>query len=162
MKRVLTSLVIGLTVAAGVCRRRYGPGCESAGLRAQTVVSGNTVRLADVLVMTDADPQLAQQIGDAPVASKPGATPIDSISHEQVVKRLDEVGVNLSRVLVSGALQCRITRPNASAATTATDDEAALFARRRPTVTASRPWPVCCRPREQGVGGTRWHARDRV
>lgn len=127
MKRVLTSLVIGLTVTAAGADDATDSAVSRLSLRTETIVSAHPVRMADVLVMTGADPQLVQQIGDAPVVPKPDTTPIGSISHEQVVKRLDELGVNLARVLVSGALQCRITRPSEPAATEGTNDEAALL-----------------------------------
>ncbi len=40
------------------------------------------------------------------------------ITHEQVVRRLDELGVNLARVLVSGALKCEVTIQPPAAPTT--------------------------------------------
>lgn len=126
MKRLLITLTIGLTAVATYAADNADPIVNRLMLRAEVAVSGSTLRLADVLVLTDADPQIIGQIGDAPVTSKPGTQLTTSISHEQVVRRLDELGVNLSRVLVSGALQCRIARPSAPDGASADDGEGAL------------------------------------
>jgi len=86
-------------------------------LRARATVGGKAVRLADVLSFAQADPRLVEQIADQP-ATAPGAGAVGRsstspsmvvISHEQVVRRLGELGVNLARVLVSGALRCEVT-----------------------------------------------------
>ena len=42
------------------------------------------------------------------------------------MKRLDELGVNLSRVLISGALQCHVTRQNHAPPGSASQDAALL------------------------------------
>jgi flagella basal body P-ring formation protein FlgA len=127
MRRLLATVILGLMVAAAHAAEATEAGANRLQLRAEAAVSGNTVRVADVLVLSDADPELVRKIGDASVADKPGAPLPTSISHEQVVKRLDELGVNLSRVLVSGALQCKITRQTARAAIPATEDQSALL-----------------------------------
>jgi len=79
-------------------------------LRAQTVVYADVATLGDVLEFGDGSEQLAEQIASQPVVTDPHARGLATVSHDQVVKRLDELGVNLSRVLISGALQCQVTR----------------------------------------------------
>ncbi len=87
-------------------------------LRAQAAVAGRTVSLADVLSFAQADPQIVEQIADQPAVAELGATAKVVVTHAQVVRRLDELGVNLSRVLVSGALQCEVTLDAAPVAAT--------------------------------------------
>ena len=85
-------------------------------LRAEAVVYGGTVTLADVLAPVSGDGKLLDQIGSEPLVAKPGAVPLAVVSHEQILHRLDELGVNLSRVLIGGALTCRVTTRSAPAA----------------------------------------------
>jgi hypothetical protein len=71
-------------------------------LRSQVEVCGAAVTLADVLTFAEADPRLGAEIGRQPVNPdlQPPAKTV--FTHEQIVQRLGELGVNLSRVLVSG------------------------------------------------------------
>jgi flagella basal body P-ring formation protein FlgA len=78
-------------------------------LRAQAYVRGDAVTLSDVLIFAEADPRLLAEIGDEPVLAKLAGPTETEIDHDQVVHRLEELGVNLARVLVSGALSCRVT-----------------------------------------------------
>jgi flagella basal body P-ring formation protein FlgA len=77
-------------------------------LQPQAFVRGDSVTLADVLDFTRADPRLLPEIGHEVLIS--GLTPPaeTAVTHDQVVGRLDELGVNLARVLVSGALSCHL------------------------------------------------------
>ncbi len=78
-------------------------------LRPQAGVCGDAVTLADVMDFTQADPRLLTEIGDRPVMVELKAPAATEITHDQIVERLEELGVNLARVLVSGALSCRVT-----------------------------------------------------
>lgn len=78
-------------------------------LRRQVQVCGEVVTLADVLIFTQADPRLLAEIGDEPVVVGLTSPSETEITHDRVVCRLEELGVNLARVLVSGALSCRVT-----------------------------------------------------
>jgi flagella basal body P-ring formation protein FlgA len=78
-------------------------------LRAETTVYGDAVRLADVLAPVGGETKLLDQIGSEPVVAKTGTSPLAIVSHEQILKRLEELGVNLARVLIGGALTCRVT-----------------------------------------------------
>ena len=78
-------------------------------LRLQACVRGDAVTLSDVLVFTDADPRLLTEIGDEPIVAGLVPPTRTAITHDQVVRRLEELGVNLARVLVSGALSCEVT-----------------------------------------------------
>jgi len=86
-------------------------------LRPQVEVCGAAVTLADVLTFAEADPRLKAEIAHQPVNPdlQPPAKTV--FTHEQIVQRLGELGVNLSRVLVSGALNCRVTLEPARAQT---------------------------------------------
>jgi len=78
-------------------------------LRPQTRVCGDVVTLADVLNFSQADPRLPDEIGDKAIATGAAAPAETAVTHDQVVKRLEALGVNMARVLVSGALSCRVT-----------------------------------------------------
>lgn len=95
-------------------------------LRAQATVYSDAVTLGDVLEFGDGSEQLAEQIASQPVVTDPHARGPATVGHDQVVKRLDELGVNLSRVLISGALQCQVTRQTNTPSSPASQDAAPL------------------------------------
>jgi flagella basal body P-ring formation protein FlgA len=78
-------------------------------LRSHVTVVGETATLADVLIFGDADPRLIAELGDkrVPVDAKPPAQV--EISHEKLLQRLAELGVNRARVLLAGASVCELT-----------------------------------------------------
>lgn len=83
-----------------VSRLRLKPHVESTG----------RVSLADVLDLSAADPMLRPVLADAPLfETVPEAGTVD-VSHRHVQQRLAALRINAARVLVGGALQCRITR----------------------------------------------------
>lgn len=90
-------------------------------LRPQAYVRDEVVMLSDVLIFTDADPRLLTEIGPKPVVAALTAPTETEISHDQVVRRLEELGVNLARVLVSGALSCHVTLEPAAGEAEPTD-----------------------------------------
>jgi flagella basal body P-ring formation protein FlgA len=77
-------------------------------LRSQATTSSDAVTLGDVLVFDQADEQLVEQIASQPVVAEPGAQMPAVVSHEQVRRRLHELGLNLSQVLLGGALKCEV------------------------------------------------------
>ncbi len=78
-------------------------------LRPQATVYGQTVTLADVLLFAEADQRLVEQIADQPLVPESAGAQPTTVSHDQVVRRLDQLGVNLARVLIGGAAKCQIT-----------------------------------------------------
>ncbi len=81
-------------------------------LRTQAIVTSDPVTLGDVLEFGDGTEQLAEQIAAQPIAADPHARGTATIARDQIIKRLDELGVNLSRLLLSGAVQCQLKRAN--------------------------------------------------
>jgi flagella basal body P-ring formation protein FlgA len=84
-------------------------GISTLRLRPEVTIVGTAATLADVLIFTDADPKLMAEIGDKslPVDAK---TPAKiEVSHEKILKRLAELGVNRSRVLLAGSSVCEMT-----------------------------------------------------
>jgi flagella basal body P-ring formation protein FlgA len=79
-------------------------------LRAEVTVCSDVVTLGDVLEFGENSEPLAEQLARQPVAAGDGAPTPTAVMHEQIVKRLNELGVNLSRVLLGGALRCQIMR----------------------------------------------------
>jgi flagella basal body P-ring formation protein FlgA len=87
-------------------------------IRPTAMVRGDTLTLGDVLWLAQCEPQLCEQIAGQPLDSALRAPAKLVVTHAQVVGRLDELGVNLSRLLVGGALECEVTleRPAADGA----------------------------------------------
>lgn len=78
-------------------------------LRPQACLRGEVPTLAHVLDFAEADPRLLAEIGNQPIVADLASPTETEITHDQIVDRLEELGVNLARVLVSGALSCRVT-----------------------------------------------------
>lgn len=121
--------VAGLTVLYSLLPALADPGDVAClKLRAHAHVASDVVLLGDVLEFADGAEQIAEQIAPLPVAADPRARGGAAVGREQVVKRLDELGVNLSQVLLSGALQCQIQRTTSESAGArpATDSQAQM------------------------------------
>jgi flagella basal body P-ring formation protein FlgA len=93
-------------------------------LRGAATVSGAAAMLGDVLTVEGDDEALTRLIQQAPAAEH--GEPITLITPEQVLRRLDQLGVNLARVLLCGPTECQIRQP-AAAADAATGDGAPLL-----------------------------------
>ena len=72
-------------------------------------VRGRALLLSDVLDFSQADPRLLEAVGEKAVAEQLAAPARTEITHQQVVQRLSELGVNMGRVLLNGALDCQVT-----------------------------------------------------
>jgi len=92
---------------------------EPAQLKLRTRVEAQTepITLGDVLVVVSADADLTQRVLAAPAVTVPLAPGTHYITHQQVAQRLEELGINLGRVLISGAAVCevRFEKPAAEA-----------------------------------------------
>ena len=94
-------------------------------LRHSAFVIGDTILLADVLEFTAADPRLSAEVGDESIGAPTRPPNRLEITHRMVVGRLAELGVNLSRVLVDGALACQVRLETADRPDPATERAAA-------------------------------------
>ncbi len=124
MKRYLVPLL--LAAFAGATTPAAQPDVQKLRLRPRAVVYTDTVRLGDVLLLSGADEHLVQRLENERVAALAQRQRSTCVTHDQVVQRLDELGVNLSQILLSGAWRCQIERqerlptdPAQSAANTA-------------------------------------------
>ncbi len=77
-------------------------------LRPHAVVFDAQATLGDVLVLSDADGALLEAIANVPLEAPPRVDGRQKVTHQQIVRQLDALGVNLARVLVSGAWECEI------------------------------------------------------
>jgi flagella basal body P-ring formation protein FlgA len=109
MRTLLKISLLSATLAGTAVAELIEKDVSRLKLRPQACVRGDTVTLADVLDFTLADPRLPAEIGDQPVKANLVAPAATEITHDQVVDRLQELRVNLARVLVSGAVSCRVT-----------------------------------------------------
>lgn len=105
----LCAFAVALSAMTAADELVKADGISTLRLRPQVTIVGESATLADVLFFGDADPKLMAEIGDKslPVDAK---TPAKiEISHESVLKRLAELGVNRSRVLLAGSSVCEMT-----------------------------------------------------
>jgi len=110
--------------AAGAALERAAPPADAAlpavsylKLRPRVLIRGEVVTLADVLNFAQADPRLLAEIGAEPAAPGIAAPAEMQLTHQQVVARLRELGVNPARVLLGGASSCQIILEEAPPAT---------------------------------------------
>lgn len=86
------------------------PAVSNLTIRPRVTVPGRVATVQDVLSLRDADPRVATEIGTMTIVengSTAGTTL--SVSHKQIVDRLEQLGVNPARVTVGGALECKVT-----------------------------------------------------
>ncbi len=105
-------------------------------LRPYATIYGDTVRLGDVLLLTDVDEQVVTRIESAPIFPAQHGFKSVTVTHEQIVTRLDELGVNLARVLISGATSCRVKLEAEATPEASGTNEAPLLRERRETSTS--------------------------
>jgi flagella basal body P-ring formation protein FlgA len=130
---IIISLMSALS-AGTAASDLIAPDVSELRLRAEARVSGAAVTLADVLDFSQADARLREQIGGEPAFAETLKAPLQTtFGHDQAVARLSALGVNMSRVLVSGALTCRVTLAEREAETAGGDsaDEASPLLRAR-------------------------------
>jgi flagella basal body P-ring formation protein FlgA len=108
MRTLRTIILLAVALAGTAAADLIEKDVSRLKLRAQARVHGAAVTLADVLDFTQADPRLPAEIGEQPVVDGLAAPAVTEITHDQIVERLEELGVNLARVLVSGSLACRV------------------------------------------------------
>jgi len=95
---------------------------SSLKLRGNAVATGGKLTLADVLDFSQSDPALLAAIGEKPVSAAAEQTP-GEVTHEMLVARLRELGVNMARVTVSGSLACRVEQAQPVATTSESTQE---------------------------------------
>jgi flagella basal body P-ring formation protein FlgA len=127
MKRsIVTFVVVSLVVSAAGAGE---PSVNLLKLRPRATVYGDAVTLGDVLIFATVESELEDHLAGKSIFTESPAQQRLVLTHQQVVDRLDELGVNLARVLVEGSLRCEITLNPAAAvaATRAGDDPAPLL-----------------------------------
>lgn len=117
MLQTRTNIAIA-TIAAVFCvaapaQEVVAPALSELRLRNRIDVVAESVTLGDVLNFADADPRLQAALENKPVFSETSPSGAFDVSHDQIVKRLIELGVNRARVTVSGARTCRVTHHEA-------------------------------------------------
>lgn len=102
------TLVI-ITILAGTAGLMADDSVVRVKLRPGVTVYGQAVTLADVLSMRGASPELSGAIADKPLRVDTADAARFVVTHEEILERLEALGVNLARVLVGGASQCVVT-----------------------------------------------------
>ena len=105
LKLTLMSAVLAGSAAADLIERDV----SRIKLLAEARVMGDTVKLADVLDFSQAEAQLKTELGVQSIATGDQPASEFEITHDQIERRLDELGVNAARVLLCGAWSCRVS-----------------------------------------------------
>jgi flagella basal body P-ring formation protein FlgA len=111
-RRCAIALIAGL-FAGGATLQLHAddlirPGASVLTLKSRTLASGPNVTFRDVLDLDQADPRLTAEIADAVIETTAATTGGACVTHDRVVARLKELGVNMARVLVRGAATCNV------------------------------------------------------
>ena len=122
----IAAVVAFALLSVAVPARAGEPEASQLRLRPQAAIAGQQVLIADVLAFGVDDQELSAQVGNKPVLADPHSELPPFVTHEQIVKRLNELGVNLARVLISGAVKCRISRPAPEPQPAAEDQSSSL------------------------------------
>ncbi len=96
-------------------------------LKPRATVYGNATTLGDVLSFVERDCELQRQIGDRPLLADARTQGSIVVTHDLIVQRLGELGVNLARVMVGGALECQLTIQKPPQTSPETNDAAPLL-----------------------------------
>ena len=133
MNTLLRISLMSAALAVGAAADLVERDVSHLKLRPQACVRGATVTLADIVDFSAADTRLRDAIGNKPVLAALAPPAETAISHDRVTQRLAELGVNMARVLLSGALTCRVTlEPAATETAKVTRADAAPLLRSRP------------------------------
>ncbi|MCG3127633.1 MAG: hypothetical protein CHACPFDD_02500 [Phycisphaerae bacterium] len=137
MKRwPITFALLCLPATAGA-DALIAPEVSTLRLRSQ-ISAGDPVTLRDVLVLTEADPRLVQEIADQPLFDGADGDRAQ-VTRDQVDARLRALGVNMARVLLSGPTRCQIEHRAAEPAPAPPAEPAAPLMRHPPpTPSANR------------------------
>lgn len=117
MKRLLPMLALLSTLAAPVAATDTD--VSRLRIRPRAVADREKVTLADVVDLAQADPVLLETIGMLELAPTVAARGKRVVSHAQIVRCLNDAGVNMGRVLVCGAARCEVVQPATSGSSTA-------------------------------------------
>lgn len=108
MRSTLLVMIVALVAGSAAAAELVSPEVSVLRLRRTAVATGPTVTLGDVLDLRKADPVLVEALADQPVfAEQPTGGHCD-VSYELVRERLYALGVNMSRVIIRGALSCDV------------------------------------------------------
>lgn len=105
--RYVTAITLLIVTAVGTAADSHD--LVRLKLRSEATVYGKTVTLGDILNLSDSPATLSDQLAEQPVLTEPVPQERLVFKHEQVVTRLNELGVNLAYVLVGGASRCTVT-----------------------------------------------------
>ncbi len=109
MRAMSLTAVLLLLVAGSAAQQPADSDVSRLRIKPRTVVDAGVLHLRDVLDFAAADPQLTAAVADRPLLAEPVAPGTLTIGYGQIARRLSELGVNPARVLLGGALQCRVT-----------------------------------------------------
>ena len=96
MKMVLQISLVSVALAGSAAADLIEKDVSRLKLRPQVYARGDMVTLADVLDFAQADPRLLAEIGDRPALADLVAPTQTEITHDQIVYRLEELGINRS------------------------------------------------------------------
>jgi flagella basal body P-ring formation protein FlgA len=105
MNRLIPSLTILLVLGSA----QADPAVSHLKLRPQATVYARGVTLEDVLVFVNVDAAVAARLREVSLVTGVEAETTLAVTHAQVARAVDGLGLNLAQVLIGGALTCRVT-----------------------------------------------------
>lgn len=121
----VAAMLAVLVSACGAADDLFEPRVSTLKLRPAARVTGNTITAADVLLFKDADPRLSSTLAERPIRTGltvPGET---TVTLGQLREWLKGQGVNMARVLLCGAMECRVRADAAADVSPTGSDESA-------------------------------------
>ncbi|MGE0481720.1 MAG: flagellar basal body P-ring formation chaperone FlgA [Phycisphaerae bacterium] len=109
-------LLVALPSGASAQDLAGEPGASTLRLRTAAQAAGESIRFADVLIFGDADAALIETLANEVVLRDASTAATVVITRDEVLRRLAELKVNRTRVLLGGALQCRVLLAGATPA----------------------------------------------
>ena len=100
--------LLASAVAAAPAEQLLEPRNASLTLRSRAMVASPAFTLGDILIFDEADDATRAELAALPALAEPATAPTVDLTHAQISERLTALGVNMSRVLLSGAAACRV------------------------------------------------------
>lgn len=80
-------------------------------LRSQVTAAGQGVTLAELVDLSAAAPELTARLAASVILEASVAQPIATLTHDELIERLHQLGINRATLLLTGALTCTVTFP---------------------------------------------------
>lgn len=106
---VLSAVLVGGVALTPTFAEQVLPEQSVLRLRAQVLAQGRGATLAELVDLSAAAPELQARLGSTVMLEALNAEQTAQFTHDDLIQRLDEAGVNRAAILITGALTCEVT-----------------------------------------------------